>query len=296
MSIQNDIAAYKQVVNNDVSTQTDPNSIAPNTVGSIGIDLADIILPELLKINGFVISGGAALPTGGTINDVYLRSALNAIQIYRNINNVWQQVGTLPLGVTYPDGILIGLRTQINAYIVTVSPGSWAINNVRYNKDTQTQLTVSPQDINYGRWDLIYADSANAIGLVTGVASTSPVKPALPANSILVDYVYVPNVGVPFLLSGTNASANVSGSVVKSRTPVDDGQKVINWQTDIVPFDTITYSVKHGNDISEIKGFYDAGGGAMTPYEPNYSFTLNGDNTINTLTVTELFAGYIIII
>jgi hypothetical protein len=294
MSIQNDITAYKSVVNNNVSTQSEPNSIAPETVGAIGIDLADIILPELLKINNLNVTGGTAMPDGGQMYDVYFKSNLNEIQIWRNINGTWTLKGSIPLGISYPDGIILGLRTSIDGSTATVSPGTWAIQNTAYNKNTQTQLTIDPRDLNYGRWDLIYANTANQISLYKGVASNVPSKPLLPVNSIAVDYIYVPSTGSPFLLSGSTAGG--STSIGKTKITVQDGNKVINWQSDIIPGDVVTYAQKHSNTIAVLQGHYDAGGGSFTPYLPNYTYTQNNDGTINQVTITELFAGTITII
>lgn len=294
MAIENELAAYKAQVNNDVSTQSDPDSIAPDVVGSIGTDLADILLPELLKINNFNATGGTGIPAGGQPKDIYFKSNLNEIQIWRNVNGAWQQISTIPLGISYPDGIILGLRTSINGYIVTVSPGTWAIANAAYSKAVQTQLTIDPKDINYGRWDLIYANTANQILLSKGVASNVPAKPVLPANSILVDYVYIPSVGAPFLSSGA-ASGGGTSSLGKTQFSVPDGEKLITWQTDIVPNDVITFAQKHGNSIGNIQGHQNLGG-IMTPYTPEYTYTLNGDGTINILTLTTVFAGTITII
>ncbi|MNR05018.1 hypothetical protein D3C85_1210200 [compost metagenome] len=235
------------------------------------------------------------MPVGGQPNDIYFKSNLNEIGIYRNENGSWQLKSSIPLGVAYPDGIIIGLRASISAYIVTVSPGTWAISNASYSKSTQTQLTVDPKDLNYGRYDLIYANTAGQVLLLKGVASNVPAKPALPANSILVDYVYVPATGSPFLLSGS-ASSGGTGGAAKTTIAVPDGDKVINWQTDIIPNDVVSYAQKNGNSIGRIEGHQDIGGGAMAGYNPNYTYTLNGDGTINILTITEVFAGTITII
>lgn len=294
MGLQADITSYIQQVNNDISTETDPNSIDPSMVGGIGIDLANLLLPYLLQINALNITGGAAAPTGGQENDVYFRGLLNSIQIYRNVAGNWVPGNSIPIGISYPNGILAGLRTLISGYILTVTPGSWAINNTAYSKGTQTQLTIAPTDLNFSRWDLIYADTNNDILMTTGVASSVPAKPALPANTILVDYIYVPVPGTPFSTGGTTSPTATNG-VGKTKITVPDGSKVIDWQNDIVPNDTITYAAKHGNNIAEINGVYDAGGGAITPYSPNYTYTLNIDGSINILTITELFAGSIIL-
>ncbi|MCX3264821.1 hypothetical protein [Pedobacter agri] len=69
----------------------------------------------------------------------------------------------------------------------------------------------------------------------------------------------------------------------------------INWQTDIVPNDGRTYAQKHGNNIGSITGIYDAGNGVMTPFTPNFTYTVNGTGGINIITFTEVFGPVTII-
>jgi hypothetical protein len=69
----------------------------------------------------------------------------------------------------------------------------------------------------------------------------------------------------------------------------------INWQTDLVPNSAITYAQKHGNNIGAITGVFDAGGGVMTPYSPNYTYTANLDGSINVISFTEVFGTVTII-
>ncbi|MNT80317.1 hypothetical protein D3C72_2197560 [compost metagenome] len=107
--------------------------------------------------------------------------------------------------------------------------------------------------------------------------------------------MYVTATGSPFLLSGS-ASSGGTGGAAKTTIAVPDGDKVINWQTDIIPNDVVSYAQKNGNSIGRIEGHQDIGGGAMAGYNPNYTYTLNGDGTINILTITEVFAGTITII
>lgn len=69
----------------------------------------------------------------------------------------------------------------------------------------------------------------------------------------------------------------------------------INWQTDIVPNEGRTYAQKHGNNIGSVTGIYDAGGGTMTPFTPNFTYTVNGTGGINIITFTEVFGPVTII-
>ena len=88
-----------------------------------------------------------------------------------------------------------------------------------------------------------------------------------------------------------------AGSASKT-TIVAAGDLSIAWQIDKTsPAENApTYAAKHGNSVGNIQGHYDAGGGLMTPYNPNYTYTLDGEGNIITLNITEVFAGTITII
>jgi len=73
------------------------------------------------------------------------------------------------------------------------------------------------------------------------------------------------------------------------------GDFSIAWQTDVVPNDSRTYAQKHGNHISNVTGVFDAGGGIMTPFTPNFTYTLNGTGDIDIITFTEVFGPVTII-
>jgi hypothetical protein len=51
-------------------------------------------------------------------------------------------------------------------------------------------ILAAPNSIN-NRIDLIYADTANAIALITGTASANPVKPSLPADCVEIGFALV---------------------------------------------------------------------------------------------------------
>lgn len=243
MPIVDQLQAYKVQVNADISTQTDPDSITPDLVGSIGVDLADILLGELPKINNFDVKAGAAIPTGGQDTFMYFRGTLSGIEIYRKIGAIWTLLGTIPLGITYPDGILSGLRTSLASNIVTVTPGSWAISNVKYNKNTQTQFTLAAKDVNFDRWDLIYANKLNQILILTGIATLIPVKPTIPVDCLEVDYVYIPAIGSPYLLAG---------QVVISTTPEPLEALAVNQVADIF---TLVWDVAKVNQYGKYGRF-----------------------------------------
>lgn len=230
MGIVDLLSSYKSQVTSGVSQETQLNTLDPDIIGSIGTDLADILLSELPKQNRFDIDSGAAHPIGGADTDLYYKSVANGLQVYRNINGAWTLLTTIPIGIALPDGVLVGLRTSISTTTVTVSRGAWIIDNVKYNKDTQTEFTLAPKNASFDRWDLVYADKNNAVLIQTGVAALVPVKPAIPANCIDVDYVYVPSVNPAYLLTGQSFSATSPAPIPAFSTSQSvDGLFILNW-------------------------------------------------------------------
>lgn len=192
--------SYILQVNNDVVGQTTANSIDPGDVGSIGINLANIVRPYIAKINNFTFFTGTGLPlpAQGAEGDYYLRTnGGTSIGFYRRDTTDWSLQMTLPLGIAYNDGIIVGLRTQIDVPTtsVNVSAGNWAINNSIYGKSSPTVLNYDAPEVGSDRIDTIYADTIGNILYLAGSPSGSPVKPTLPANTIEVDSIYVPSQG-----------------------------------------------------------------------------------------------------
>lgn len=207
--------SYNATVNTDVVGQTTPNSVDTADVGNIGIDLADGLEPFIDKINAFVFFTGTSVPSDldGDENDVYVQTNGGvSLVIWRKTTTTWAVQATVPLGISYQDGIIIGLRTQIDvpANSVSVTAGNWAINNVIYSKSIPTFLTYDAPEVGSDRIDTIYANTSGQILLETGAPSGSPVKPVLPVDTIEVDSIYVPasGTGDAYLFS-----AGLAGSV-----------------------------------------------------------------------------------
>lgn len=292
------IAAYKSLVNLLVGSKNTPDSIEPVDAADIGLELADLLLPILNKINNFGITGGTAAPVSGSGSegDLYIQGGTK-LTFWRKQAFVWINQAEVDLGIQIVDGN-ISLQSSVKDSLVTVSPGSWSIGNVIYSKGTQTQFNLAVANANYNRIDAIYANTSNALTLYTGVANSSPVPPTKPNNTILVTYIYVPSLASgnpPYIADSNTPVVIVTGNDVKSTITVADGPMVINWQTDIIPDNTLTYAQKHGNSIANIQGHQDLAG-IMTPYNPEYTYILNVDGTINILTLTTVFAGTITII
>lgn len=299
MNYNQQISAYKTLANVLVGSKNTVNSIEPSDVADLGLELADLLLPILNKINDFNITGGVTPPqnnSGGDL-DMYIQGGAKLI-FWRKRNNSWTNEAQVDLGIQIVDGN-ISLQSSVKDSLVTVSSGNWGINNVIYTKAVQTQFNLSAANANYNRIDSIYADENSNIFLVNGIANSNPVPAAKPNNTVLVTYIYVPSLasGNPPYISDSNTPVIlVTGDDVKTKISVADGNKVINWQTDVIPNSGQTYVSKHGNSIATIQGHYDAGGGSFTPYLPNYTYTQNNDGTINQVAITEVFAGTITII
>lgn len=206
MGIRDDLEAYKQTVLTNVTVKTDPDSIDPIDVGNIGTDLSDTIVDVLERSNQEEITSGSDEPLDaeGEDGDRYYQNTGTVVYEWRKTGGSWENKATLEIGVTFPDGPLTNLRTSILLNVVTVTPGSWAISNVIYQKLTQTQFTLAAADLNFLRYDLIYANTSGQILILTGTPSTTPAVPTLPANSIQVDVAAIPSSSSgdsPYLIS-----------------------------------------------------------------------------------------------
>jgi hypothetical protein len=226
-----DKTAYNNAINNDISTQTTPNSIPPEVVGAGYTDLADLLEPYINSINNEALLSGAGVPSNslGSDLDLYYRQT-NPIEIYRKISGVWVLQVSLPIGFTLPEGNLT-VRTSIAGFLVTATKGGWVINNTVYQKNTQTQLSVDPADLNFGRIDNIYANTSNNILYQVGTAQSSPVAPTLPANTILIDQVIVPASSSgddPYLLFGGGSPSEAELNFGNSTGLIQGGILTIN--------------------------------------------------------------------
>lgn len=215
MGIRADLLAYDATVNTNVTVKVAVNSIDPVDVGNIGTDLSATIVDVLERSNQETITSGTAAPldASGADGDRYFQNTGSVTYEWRKTGGTWVNNATISLGVTFPDGPLTNLRTSISAMIVTVTAGSWAISNVIYQKATQTQFTLSASDLNFTRYDLIYANSSNQVLILTGIAASTPVVPTLPANSVQVDVAVIPSSSsgvAAYLQSGAvSGSANI---------------------------------------------------------------------------------------
>ena len=204
--------AYMAVINPSVIEKVDTDSIDPVDVGGIALGLqAFIPLWKTINLQDITQDDPAPIDADGADGDDYWQNLINGFKIWRKENGAWVVKITINNSLNVPDGVVSGLRSFISGNVVTVESGGWVIANVIYRKDTQTQFTLSAANANWGRYDLIYADDSNAVLLLEGTASASPVIPTLPADSILVDVAFIPSVASgnsPYLLYGNDTDAN----------------------------------------------------------------------------------------
>lgn len=297
MSYNSDIAVYKTQIDNDISTQSLPNSIPPDVVGSGYTDLADLLAPYINAINNEAILSGSTVPSSGIGNDLdlYYRTQSSFFELYRKESGAWVLKVSVPFGITLPDGPAT-LRTFINGSTASVTKGGWFISNAVYNKLTQTNFSVPAADATFYRTDLIYADTSNNILYSTGTPSLTPVDPTLPANTIAVDYVIVPSVASgfdPYLRFGSTTEQNglatqndtgaltYAGISIASGTAVNIGActgYVVNNES--VPGDPTLVFVNYAGELN--KTVTTVGSGLATYVLLNASGTIVFQNTFPT--------------
>jgi len=227
------LEAYKVLVNQLVGSKVSEDSIDPTDVAAIGIQLADLLIPILNTINDFGIDGGTLPPDNADGNnlDLYVQGGTSII-FWRKRNGIWQPEAGVELGIQIVDGN-INLQASVVDYVITVSAGSWGINNTIYSKAVQTQFTISDPDLNFDRIDTVTANTAGDILLLIGTASINPTPVDLPDNSVVVSYVYVPSESsgnLPYI-----ADSNASPSTIISDTTVSLTQTWSSYKINRIP-------------------------------------------------------------
>jgi len=239
--------SYILQVNNDVVSKETANSVDTGDVGTIGIALATLLTDFIAAINSFSFFTGTANPTGaiGSLEgDIYVQTNDGVSLIFwRRGVSAWFEQCTIPLGISHPDGVVSGLRTQIDTASLSteVAKGAWAISNVVYTKTTSTGLSYDAQPIGVSRIDLIYANSLGSIQILTGASSSSPVKPTLPVNTVEVDSIYIPadGTGLPYLFSGSGNSSSGVGKTIINKTGADVSDYSLDLSVETLPSDAI---------------------------------------------------------
>lgn len=273
MNVEDLLLAYIQKVNLSVSTKDEVDSIAPDEVGDIGIDLANILRQILPTQNRFTVTAGTDVPVGGADTDLYFQSGLNQITIWRNSNGEWISTAIIPTGLTsLVDGKLTGLRVALSGFVATITDGSWIIDNGLYKKETQTQIQIAPAHATLFRYDSIYANKSNAVLLSPGVASETPIAPEIPDDSILVETITVPSVAsgkVPFSeysqvdISGKADTTYVDQQILETNNQLTENVEALQTQINEKgigkPFGAVVNNTTNCVDFLDIREISNAG-------------------------------------
>lgn len=99
------LQAYKTQINADITTQSAPDSIPPDVVGSGYTDLVDIIEPYLEFDENRVFSGGTSVPNNldGSDGDIYFQGAPDGtITIWQKVDGSWEDNGDFTVNGAIP--------------------------------------------------------------------------------------------------------------------------------------------------------------------------------------------------
>lgn len=113
-------------------------------------------------------------------------------------------------------GVVSGLTGTVtgSSMVVSISAGVACVAGKEIAVAAGS-ATIAAANASLNRFDLVVVSSAGVISAVTGTASSNPVFPAIPANSVLLYAVYV----------SAAATTILSNRLVDKRVPVlrDDG-------------------------------------------------------------------------
>lgn len=210
---------YKNQIDTDITTKTAANSIEPVVVGNGYTDLVNLLTPYIESINNQTYYEGSGVPSDllGEDLDLYARTQ-NPIVIYRKEAGTWVVKWTIPLGFTFSDGPIVGLRCSLSGSALTVTAGQWSVGGTLYTKLTQTGFTISTAHATLETQDIVYA--SNGDDQVLFLAGTPGLgQPTLPANSVLIEIAVIPSVASgasPYLVYGNTLGVDTSNIVSNS--------------------------------------------------------------------------------
>lgn len=99
-----------------------------------------------------------------------------------------------------PNAIINGLNfTLVNDTTLSVSSGAWRIGNHNYSIGIGTTLSISKRDDDSSRYDAVYADTLNTIGIVHGVLSGTAIIPDIPNGTLYIGSILITPTG-PILI------------------------------------------------------------------------------------------------
>lgn len=117
--------------------------------------------------------------------------------------------------VIAPNTVISGLTLSVFGNTLTVQPGYWRISNVIYHKATTTIFTLAARDSVYSRYETVYADSSNNIGIAVGTLSPNPVEPSIPSGDLRVGAALITPTGTSTIQPGPITNYVFTNPLVK---------------------------------------------------------------------------------
>lgn len=117
--------------------------------------------------------------------------------------------------VIAPNTVISGLTLSVSGNTLTVQPGYWRISNIIYHKATTTIFTLAARDSVYSRYETVYADSANNIGIAVGTLSPNPVEPSIPSGDLRVGAALITPTGTSTIQPGPITNYVFTNPLVK---------------------------------------------------------------------------------
>lgn len=117
--------------------------------------------------------------------------------------------------VIAPNTVINGLALSVSGNTLTVQPGYWRISNIIYHKTTTTIFTLAARDSVYSRYETVYADSANNIGIAVGTLSPNPVEPSIPSGDLRVGAALITPTGTSTIQPGPITNYVFTNPLVK---------------------------------------------------------------------------------
>jgi hypothetical protein len=133
---------------------------------------------------------GLNIPSNTKILGSYITSVVNQIAILHEGNgNI--VIGYLNDAVAIQNGLVeAGVVTVPTEITSNVADFSWRIAGVLFASGTVIGIVISPLPLVYDRTDLLVGDSNGDVIYVPGEESSSQPTPRIPANTILLCYLY----------------------------------------------------------------------------------------------------------
>lgn len=183
--------------------------------------------------------------------------------------------------VVLADGVINGCNLSISGTTASIQPGRWRISNVIYQSTVVTNLTLDPQDATLSRFDVIYADTTNTFHVLSGVLSSSPDVPLIPAGTleiaeILITPTSVTTTPTPPITNFVNTTTSQTGILGNKewsgvQTYSNDVHLSANLYASAIPSGDV-FSNNAGGDLILQAGLVYV----SQPYRFNYLLPLGG--------------------